>query len=67
MTFDEWWYKKGYNYGQEHNRANMEFAWNAATAAERQRCREIALNVGQGGISDQWFDCADHIACRIGE
>lgn len=47
MTFDEWWYKKGYNYGQEHNRTNMEFVWNAAIAAERQRCREIVDDLGR--------------------
>ena len=39
MTFDDWWYKKGYNYGEEHNRTIIEFAWNSATAAERDRVK----------------------------
>lgn len=67
MTFEDWWEKnkpKTFSIGQL---SAAKAAWIAATAAERQRCREIALNVGEEGLSDLWFTCADKIADEIGE
>lgn len=66
MTFDDWWETKPMTF-KPTTKAAAKIAWDRATAAERQRCREIALNIGEHGTSDQWFDCADNIACRIGE
>ena len=63
--FEEWWEQnrpKTFTIGQL---STAKAAWLAATAAERQRCREIALNVGKEGFL--WFTCAEKIADEIGE
>lgn len=66
MTFDDWWETKPMTF-KPTTKAAAKIAWDRATAAERQRCREIALNVGEEGLSDLWFTCADKIADEIGE
>lgn len=54
MTFEDWW--------EENKRRTPEYwsareAWDAATAAERQRCREIVDERGRyadiAGMLDQ--------------
>ena len=52
MTFEEWWdnYENSDDFKQEcaeSKREAAELVWNAATAAERQRCREIVDERGR--------------------
>lgn len=48
MQFEEWWHKNDYDlhYGKNIKKITQS-AWNAATAAERQRCREIIDEFGR--------------------
>ena len=63
MTFEDWW--------EENDRRMPEYwsareAWDAATAAERQRCREIAEeHERHASVIGQ--DVANSIAEDIGE
>lgn len=42
MTFDEWWNDDMDALSTVADKRLAKSAWDAATAAERQRCREIA-------------------------
>ena len=62
MTFEEWWEENGYNnYYGDHTKKITQYAWSAATAAERQRCLDIADRHAQ------WDVIAKQIKDEIGE
>lgn len=67
MTFDEWWNDDRDALSTVADKRLAKSAWNAATAAERQRCREIALKTKDQYASSSWKCCAEIIADEIGE
>ena len=66
MTFDEWWNDDRDALSTVADKGLAKSAWDAATAAERQRCREIAEE-HERHASVIGRDVANSIAEDIGE
>lgn len=66
MTFDEWWNDNRDALSTVADKRLAKSAWNAATAAERQRCREIVKEVASKS-SIIGIGVANQIEKKIGE
>jgi hypothetical protein len=72
MTFEEWWEKGG---GGAHGvvKEFARIAWEAATAAERERCAKVCednrddpdSHKDYEGYEDGWTDCANLLSDEI--
>lgn len=64
MTFEEWW--EDFSHINKGTLAIAQAAWNAATAAERDRCAGMAKQVGNLRLSrPEWLACSESIYERI--
>lgn len=67
MTFEEWWNQASDSWQNAHSasRDHYRLAWEAATAAERERCAKVCEALG--GTDGDDFDYEQGAALRCAD